>query len=92
MINLRTIYGNKVFDRKKAYKNSRYALIVNAIIFDIVFTFLFVKIFDVNWDYAYIKVWAILCALSIEPAHKLKIDQNKLQNCRSNILNLVNVL
>ncbi|CAB1073699.1 hypothetical protein D1AOALGA4SA_1927 [Olavius algarvensis Delta 1 endosymbiont] len=29
---------------------------------------------------------------SIEPAHKLKIDQNKLQNCRSNILNLVNVL
>ncbi|CAB1072295.1 hypothetical protein D1AOALGA4SA_1522 [Olavius algarvensis Delta 1 endosymbiont] len=35
------------------------------------------------------------CALSflvIEPAHKLKIDQNKLQNCRSNILNLVNVL
>ncbi|CAB1068177.1 Ribonuclease D (EC [Olavius algarvensis Delta 1 endosymbiont] len=33
------------------------------------------------------------CAnLSKEPAHKLKIDQNKLQNCRSNILNLVNVL
>ncbi|CAB1079642.1 hypothetical protein D1AOALGA4SA_7350 [Olavius algarvensis Delta 1 endosymbiont] len=30
--------------------------------------------------------------LNIEPAHKLKIDQNKLQNCRSNILNLVNVL
>ncbi|CAB1071106.1 hypothetical protein D1AOALGA4SA_1096 [Olavius algarvensis Delta 1 endosymbiont] len=30
--------------------------------------------------------------LGIEPAHKLKIDQNKLQNCRSNILNLVNVL
>ncbi|CAB1075006.1 hypothetical protein D1AOALGA4SA_2826 [Olavius algarvensis Delta 1 endosymbiont] len=30
--------------------------------------------------------------LIIEPAHKLKIDQNKLQNCRSNILNLVNVL
>ncbi|CAB1077800.1 hypothetical protein D1AOALGA4SA_5578 [Olavius algarvensis Delta 1 endosymbiont] len=30
--------------------------------------------------------------LSTEPAHKLKIDQNKLQNCRSNILNLVNVL
>ncbi|CAB1072445.1 hypothetical protein D1AOALGA4SA_1576 [Olavius algarvensis Delta 1 endosymbiont] len=31
-------------------------------------------------------------AQPIEPAHKLKIDQNKLQNCRSNILNLVNVL
>ncbi|CAB1080619.1 hypothetical protein D1AOALGA4SA_8299 [Olavius algarvensis Delta 1 endosymbiont] len=31
-------------------------------------------------------------AFFIEPAHKLKIDQNKLQNCRSNILNLVNVL
>ncbi|CAB1084595.1 hypothetical protein D1AOALGA4SA_12109 [Olavius algarvensis Delta 1 endosymbiont] len=30
--------------------------------------------------------------ISKEPAHKLKIDQNKLQNCRSNILNLVNVL
>ncbi|CAB1078375.1 hypothetical protein D1AOALGA4SA_6120 [Olavius algarvensis Delta 1 endosymbiont] len=33
-----------------------------------------------------------LVVLTIEPAHKLKIDQNKLQNCRSNILNLVNVL
>ncbi|CAB1079049.1 hypothetical protein D1AOALGA4SA_6768 [Olavius algarvensis Delta 1 endosymbiont] len=32
------------------------------------------------------------CINGIEPAHKLKIDQNKLQNCRSNILNLVNVL
>ncbi|CAB1077400.1 Acyl-CoA dehydrogenase [Olavius algarvensis Delta 1 endosymbiont] len=33
-----------------------------------------------------------LATVNIEPAHKLKIDQNKLQNCRSNILNLVNVL
>ncbi|CAB1081285.1 hypothetical protein D1AOALGA4SA_8942 [Olavius algarvensis Delta 1 endosymbiont] len=33
-----------------------------------------------------------LRSVFIEPAHKLKIDQNKLQNCRSNILNLVNVL
>ncbi|CAB1081503.1 hypothetical protein D1AOALGA4SA_9154 [Olavius algarvensis Delta 1 endosymbiont] len=32
------------------------------------------------------------CHFYKEPAHKLKIDQNKLQNCRSNILNLVNVL
>jgi len=37
-------------------------------------------------------VVAVLGSISIEPAHKLKIDQNKLQNCRSNILNLVNVL
>ncbi|CAB1085052.1 hypothetical protein D1AOALGA4SA_12549 [Olavius algarvensis Delta 1 endosymbiont] len=35
---------------------------------------------------------ALRLARDIEPAHKLKIDQNKLQNCRSNILNLVNVL
>ncbi|CAB1067322.1 hypothetical protein D1AOALGA4SA_18 [Olavius algarvensis Delta 1 endosymbiont] len=35
---------------------------------------------------------SIIWVLNIEPAHKLKIDQNKLQNCRSNILNLVNVL
>ncbi|CAB1084547.1 hypothetical protein D1AOALGA4SA_12061 [Olavius algarvensis Delta 1 endosymbiont] len=34
----------------------------------------------------------LFCNRFIEPAHKLKIDQNKLQNCRSNILNLVNVL
>ncbi|CAB1077621.1 hypothetical protein D1AOALGA4SA_5407 [Olavius algarvensis Delta 1 endosymbiont] len=38
------------------------------------------------------KIVGCRCAQSIEPAHKLKIDQNKLQNCRSNILNLVNVL
>ncbi|CAB1078089.1 hypothetical protein D1AOALGA4SA_5854 [Olavius algarvensis Delta 1 endosymbiont] len=40
--------------------------------------------------------WLFICLviskISLEPAHKLKIDQNKLQNCRSNILNLVNVL
>jgi len=35
---------------------------------------------------------AEMVGLTLEPAHKLKIDQNKLQNCRSNILNLVNVL
>ncbi|CAB1073849.1 hypothetical protein D1AOALGA4SA_1974 [Olavius algarvensis Delta 1 endosymbiont] len=35
---------------------------------------------------------ALFFERNIEPAHKLKIDQNKLQNCRSNILNLVNVL
>ncbi|CAB1082007.1 hypothetical protein D1AOALGA4SA_9645 [Olavius algarvensis Delta 1 endosymbiont] len=34
----------------------------------------------------------VIDRLPKEPAHKLKIDQNKLQNCRSNILNLVNVL
>ncbi|CAB1076352.1 hypothetical protein D1AOALGA4SA_4149 [Olavius algarvensis Delta 1 endosymbiont] len=37
-------------------------------------------------------MFAFNTLLFIEPAHKLKIDQNKLQNCRSNILNLVNVL
>ncbi|CAB1077919.1 hypothetical protein D1AOALGA4SA_5695 [Olavius algarvensis Delta 1 endosymbiont] len=36
--------------------------------------------------------FSVLKSRFIEPAHKLKIDQNKLQNCRSNILNLVNVL
>ncbi|CAB1079793.1 hypothetical protein D1AOALGA4SA_7496 [Olavius algarvensis Delta 1 endosymbiont] len=36
--------------------------------------------------------FSVRCILFKEPAHKLKIDQNKLQNCRSNILNLVNVL
>ncbi|CAB1074696.1 hypothetical protein D1AOALGA4SA_2515 [Olavius algarvensis Delta 1 endosymbiont] len=47
------------------------------------------------WQRLVLTVVAIVAAsiiISIEPAHKLKIDQNKLQNCRSNILNLVNVL
>ena len=30
--------------------------------------------------------------LTIEPAHKPKIDKKKLQNCKPSILNLVNVL
>ncbi|CAB1080258.1 hypothetical protein D1AOALGA4SA_7945 [Olavius algarvensis Delta 1 endosymbiont] len=38
------------------------------------------------------KETTLMLRVNIEPAHKLKIDQNKLQNCRSNILNLVNVL
>ena len=30
--------------------------------------------------------------MPVEPTHKLKIDRKKLQNCKFNILNLVNVL
>ena len=60
-------------------------LFLTGIIFFAVWCFSSVDIDESNSVFTAIEI-------IIEPAHKLKIDQNKLQNCRSNILNLVNVL
>ena len=65
MIHLINLYGNKIFNRKKAYKNSRYAPILETIIYDLIFTFLFIEAFEVNWEYAFFKVWMILSVFSI---------------------------
>ena len=75
MIDLKATYKNKIFDRKKSFANSRYVPIVGGIVMDIVIAFAIVKIFNVNWEYAYIKVYIILCFYSfLKYIYLLSVD------------------
>ena len=65
MINLRGIYGNKIFDRKASYRNARYIPLVAGLMLDIVIAFAIIRVFDINWDYAFIKVYGILLLYGI---------------------------
>lgn len=60
MINLRDIYGNKILDRKKIYRNVRYIPPLSNLFFNMVIAWIIVELFPVTWDYAFIKVYAIL--------------------------------
>jgi hypothetical protein len=60
MINLRAIYGDKLFDRKSSYRNARYIPFLASLMLDIVIAFGIIRIFDVNWNYAFIKVYGIV--------------------------------
>jgi hypothetical protein len=60
MINLRGVYGNKIFDRKAAYANARYIPFVSSCLLDIVIALAIIGIFNVHWDYAFLKVYGLL--------------------------------
>jgi hypothetical protein len=60
MIDLKTIYGNKIFDRKASYRNTRYIPFVANLLLDFFLAWAIVRIFHVDWEYAFIKVYAIL--------------------------------
>ncbi|MCX5886143.1 MAG: hypothetical protein NT096_09580 [Proteobacteria bacterium] len=65
MINLRAMYGNKIFDRKVSYRNAQYIPYIASLSLDIIIAWAIVRIFDVRWDYAFIKVYAILLLYEI---------------------------
>jgi len=60
MIILKNIYGNKIFNRKASYRNARYIPFVADLLLDLILAWALVRIFDVGWDYAFVKVYAIL--------------------------------
>ena len=60
MINLRAVYGNKLFDRKASYANARYIPFVAGLLLDMVIALAIICVFDVNWDYAFLKVYGLL--------------------------------
>jgi len=60
MINLRAIYGNKIFDRKASYRNARYIPFVAGLVLDFLIALTIVRVFDVKWNYAFIKVYGVL--------------------------------
>jgi len=65
MISLVEVYGDKLYNRKEAYKKSKYIPYISAFIWDIVVAIVAVKIFEINWDYAIIKVYGILFIYSL---------------------------
>lgn len=75
MINLANVYGDKIFDRKKSYKNARYIPFVGSLLLDVILAWVIIRIFRVNWEYAFIKVYGILLLFSIlEYAFTAMID------------------
>lgn len=60
MINLRNIYGDKIFDRKAFYRNARNIPFVSSLLLDFILAWVIIRIFHVNWEYAFIKIYGIL--------------------------------
>ena len=60
MLTLAQIYGDKIFYRKKAYKKSIYIPFITNVIFDFVLAYAIVEIFEIKWNYAFIKVYGLL--------------------------------
>jgi len=60
MISLAAIYGEKLFYRKKAYKKVKYIPFIASVIFDFVLAYAIVEIFEIKWNYAFIKVYGLL--------------------------------
>ncbi|MBI5493281.1 MAG: hypothetical protein HY893_10170 [Deltaproteobacteria bacterium] len=62
MINLKEKYGDKIFNRKKSYRLAGYTGYMAGVVYSLFFALLIVKIFDIEWDYAVLKVFAIMLA------------------------------
>jgi len=60
MINLAAMYGDQIFRRKEAYKNAKILTYVFSLIIDLIVAFIIVKVFDIQWEYSILKVYAIL--------------------------------
>jgi hypothetical protein len=60
MTSLAAIYGEKLFYRKKAYKKAKYIPFIAAVIFDFVLAYAIVEIFEIKWNYAFLKVYGLL--------------------------------
>jgi hypothetical protein len=65
MINLRSIYGSKIFDRKTSYKNVRFIPFVTSILLDIAIAWAIAWAFEISWNYAFIKVYVLLLVYGI---------------------------
>ena len=60
MINLRNVYGDKIFDRKASYRNARYIPFMGSLLLDFILAWIIIRIFHVDWEYAFFKVYGIL--------------------------------
>ena len=65
MVNLKAIYGEQIFDRKASSRSARFIPFLSGILVDLIIAWTIVRVFHVSWDYAVIKVYAILCLFGI---------------------------
>ncbi len=65
MINLRNVYGDKIFDRKASYGNARYIPFIGSLLLDFVLAWVIIRVFQVGWEYAFIKVYGILLLFGV---------------------------
>jgi hypothetical protein len=63
MISLAQVYGNNLFYRKDAYRKATIVPLVSGSIISLLAAFVIVKIFDIRWEYAFLKVCGILLLL-----------------------------
>jgi hypothetical protein len=59
MINLAEHYGDKIFNRKLAYRKAEITGYISAGLVDIVIVIGIIKVFNINWEYAFIKVYGL---------------------------------
>jgi hypothetical protein len=60
MINLAAYYGDTIFKRETAYNTLQiYNWVINVIL-DLIRAYIVVKVFEIHWDYATLKVWLII--------------------------------
>ncbi len=60
MINLQKIYGDRIFNRKAAYRKAQYIPFIYGFMIDMVVAFAIIWFFEIEWNYAFIKVYGIL--------------------------------
>ena len=65
MINLKAVYGDKIFDRKASYRNARYIPFMGSLLLDFILAWVIIRIFHVDWEYAFIKVYGILLLFGV---------------------------
>jgi hypothetical protein len=65
MINLKAMYGDKLFEVKKAYRNTQFIPIATGFMIDIFVAWVIVSVFDISWDLAVVKVFLILLLFGI---------------------------
>jgi hypothetical protein len=57
---LAAVYGEKIFYRKEAYKEAKYIPFIGGIILDFGLAYAIVEIFQIKWEYAFVKVYGLL--------------------------------
>lgn len=65
MVNLAQYYGSKFFHRMHVYKNVGYLPVTAKIIASIISVYIIIDVFNVHWEYAFLKVCGLLVCLEM---------------------------
>ena len=65
MVNLAQYYGDKLFNRNAVYKKSVYLPIAAKITVSVISVYIIIDIFNIQWEYAFLKVCSFLVCLEL---------------------------